>query len=108
MKGLKIGSIAKLTKSKNWAKKLAYKLGYVYHVGRYLHAHIRLRHLFYLCFLKYLSIVIKSFFALQDVQFEMTFQNVLCLQSLFNPSFGNITKTSEGFFNWLQYLLDSN
>jgi len=41
----------------------------------------------------------------QDVQFDVTVQNISCLEKLFNPNYGNLLKTNEAFFNWVQNLL---
>jgi len=42
----------------------------------------------------------------QEVPFEVTLHNVTCLEAMFDPSRGNIGKTTEAFYTWLSSLLE--
>lgn len=46
-------------------------------------------------------------FVLQEVPFEVSLQNVACLEAMFDPSRGNIGKTTEAFYSWLSSLLEN-
>ena len=43
----------------------------------------------------------------QEVPFEVTLQNVACLEALFDPSRGHIGQTTEAFYTWLSSLMEN-
>jgi len=46
-------------------------------------------------------------FVFQDVPFEVSLYNVTCLEAMFDPSRGNIGKTTEAFYAWLSSLVEN-
>lgn len=46
-------------------------------------------------------------FLLQEVPFEVNLQNVDCLEAMFDPSRGNLSKTTQAFYTWLSSLLEN-
>lgn len=43
----------------------------------------------------------------EEVPFEVSLYNVTCLEAMFDPSRGNISKTTEAFYSWLSSLVEN-
>ncbi|XP_027049490.1 cilia- and flagella-associated protein 54-like [Pocillopora damicornis] len=43
----------------------------------------------------------------EEVPFEVNLQNVDCLEAMFDPSRGNLSKTTQAFYTWLSSLLEN-
>lgn len=44
---------------------------------------------------------------LEEVPFEVSLQNVACLEAMFDPTRGSIGKTTEAFYTWLSSLMEN-